>query len=320
MNRIFHQHFRFLSLPEHILIHLNRVLRPQHQRPRHVFRNPQHPVKRIRHVEQVGVVHKVENHQEFFPWGFPHTSAELLQVNGLGHRRSCHEQHFRVRGIPSLVQQVAGAEYRNIASLVFLQDLFPFLRRRSSGNASGVRAPFLEEIRDLLCMLYRSTENDGGFILHIFKPGIHKQFIPRRHMQNGFQILRIVLESADSHVPHVDIRFNPDAPDRYQRSGLHRAAKVQFVCHIPEQFQQVLPVRPFRRRRQAQREIRMEIVHHFPVGICCPVMAFVDHQIAEFIRPEVFQVLRHSLNSSADHVGIFLPCPAFIPSDRHLRP
>ena len=83
VDRIIYQHLGLLPLPEHVHIHLHAVLGAQYQPARHIFGNTEDSMDRAGHIEHIGVVHEIENHQEIFARGFPHPAPELLDIDGL---------------------------------------------------------------------------------------------------------------------------------------------------------------------------------------------------------------------------------------------
>ena len=111
---------RLFALEQHILIQLALVLRRQHIRHGLIFCNVQHPVQAVRHIEHIGVVHKVNHQQVFFPRAAACATAKLLQIDCFGHGRACHEQHRGMRAVPAFIQKVAGAENIGRAGFIVL--------------------------------------------------------------------------------------------------------------------------------------------------------------------------------------------------------
>ena len=109
VDRIIYKHLWLLPLPEHIHIHLHAVLGAQYQAARHVFGNAEDSMDRAGHIEHIGVVHEIENHQKIFARGFPHPAPELLDIDGLRHGWPRHKENLGVRRIPAFIQKITGA-------------------------------------------------------------------------------------------------------------------------------------------------------------------------------------------------------------------
>ena len=151
--------FRLFALKQHILIQLALVLRCQHIRHRLIFRNVQHPVQAVGHIEHISVVHKVNHQQILFARTAACTTAKLLQIDCFGHGRACHKQHRGMRAVPAFVQKVAGAENIGGAGFIVLQDFFPNLHTIPPGNCFRLHTVVPQQHCNFGCMVYAGTED-----------------------------------------------------------------------------------------------------------------------------------------------------------------
>jgi hypothetical protein len=68
VDRVIYKYLGFLSLPEHVHIHRHTVFGAQYHAPRYIFGNAKDSMDRAGHIEHIGVVHEIENHQEILAW------------------------------------------------------------------------------------------------------------------------------------------------------------------------------------------------------------------------------------------------------------
>ena len=83
-------------------------------------------MQRLRHIVLAGVVHKVKDHKAFLSLKEPHTAAQLLGIEHLGHGRTSHEQHLGLRTVPTLIEQITGTEHLNLTAHELILKLLAF--------------------------------------------------------------------------------------------------------------------------------------------------------------------------------------------------
>ena len=154
----------------------------------------------VGHVVLAGVVYEVEHHQAFLAGEQPHTAAQLLGVEHLGHGRPGHKQHFGSRAVPALVEQVTGAQYLGLAFLEPGQHLptvtgLDLTRHCFSGHAGIMKPP-----GDLLGVFDGGTEDDGPLVLYILEPGVHDELVPLRYVDLAFQVSNVVLDAVETNL------------------------------------------------------------------------------------------------------------------------
>ena len=113
----------------------------------------------VRHIEHIGVVHKVNHQQILFARAAACATAKLLQINRFGHSRACHEQHRGMRAVPAFVQKVTGTKNIGRAGFIVLQNLFPNLHTIPPRNCFCLHAAISQQLCNFGCMVYAGTED-----------------------------------------------------------------------------------------------------------------------------------------------------------------
>ena len=294
------------AFPEHLVIPADTALRAQHHAARMIVRDVEEAVQGIGTVEEVGVVHEVKDHEEVLPLAGAHAAAELLHVDGLGHGGAGHEEHLGVRAVPALVQEIAGAEDRDLAGFVLLQDLLPLGRVRFARDAAGIDAGLAEEGGELVGMAHGGAEDDGRLIADILAPGVDDQAVAAGHHDGALEVQGVVAEAVDAHVAQVDVGPDADASYRHQHAELHGRPDIQAVGNALEGLEQVLAVGALGRGGEAEGEVRTEVGEDALIGVRRPVVALVDDEIAKGIRGEGVQVPLDALDGGAEDKGVQL--------------
>ena len=282
------------------------LLGAQHQRTGLVVFQPEQPVHGVGHVVLAGVVYKVEHHQTFLTGEQPHTAAQLLGVEHLGHGGPGHEQHLGSWAVPAFVEQVTGAQYLGLALLKPGQYLPSLTGLNLAGHGLGGYASVMKPPGDLLGMLDRGAEDDRPLVLHVLKPGVHDELVPLGHIDFALQIPDVVLDAVEPNLGQIDVGVDADTPHRHQLADLHGDLNVQLVGCILENVQDILVVSPLRRGGQTQGKFRCKIGQDPLICIGGGVVCLIHDDVAEVIWLEPFQVQGHALDAAADHKGVAL--------------
>ena len=255
---------------------------------------------------------EVEHRQHVLAGAAPETPTQLLQEHGRALRGTQHEQNIDRGHVDALVEQVDREQDLDLARRQGVEGVVPFGRAAVGRDGAGGDAGPVEAVGEELAVGDAHAEAEGPHALRV------AHLLPHRadHLADPEvvgrvdvgQLGRVVAATPPpTDVSQVGAVVDPVVVERRQQVLFERVPQAQLDGDAAaEPAQDVEPVGPLRRRRQAQQVHRAHVVEQRRVGGRSGVVELVDDHHVEVLGIERPQVARRQRLDRGEDV---LPAP-----------
>ena len=233
------------------------------------------------------IVDDVDDIKAFFAGVFANAPSHLLRVQDFGQCRPCHDDHFSLRRIPALGDQLAREQKLNLLLSVLFEDLLVMLVPAVYGARSEARCRhhFLQFFRVAhIDAEYNSLLEEAFPRIEVLLQCPNNQLISRLHDQRLFEVRIVVVLAVIADRGQIHIGEQPVAADIRDHVFVDCFPQCQICFVVAKNILQLLLVQPLRRRSQSHQVLGCEVLQCFGTVGCLRMLSLIKEQVVKIVR------------------------------------